>query len=311
MDPLASLLDGLRARGAFVQRSILDPPWSVRIQDEALVCVVTVVRGAAWAIPHRGEAVRLGRGDVAVMRGPDPYTFADHPESPVQVVIHPGRRRTTPGGAALGQDMELGPRTWGTSPGGSTTLVIGKYQRPDEVGWGLLRVLPPLLVLNAAAWHSASLGDVLAHEVARQGPGQDAVLDRLVDLLLADVLRTWFARPGEDPPVWYRAHSDPVIGPALVLLHSDPARPWTVGALAAKIGVSRAALARRFIDLVGEPPMKHLTSWRMSTAARLLREPGSTLESVARQVGYGSASAFSTAFKRVHGISPQQYRTGD
>ena len=97
-------------------------------------------------------------------------------------------------------------------------------------------------------------------------------------------------------------------GHALRLLHHNPAHPWTVAELARETGVSRAALARRFNDLVGEPPMAFLTSWRIALAADLLLEPGATVGSVAEQVGYGSPFALSTAFKRVRGISPQEHR---
>ena len=134
------------------------------------------------------------------------------------------------------------------------------------------------------------------------------MLDRLLDLLLIAVLRTWFARPEAEAPGWYRAHADPIVGPALRALHDDPAHQWTVAELADGAGVSRAALARRFNDLVGEPPMSFLTGWRIALAADLLREPGATVGSVAPQVGYGSPFALSTAFKRVRGMSPQHFR---
>jgi AraC-like DNA-binding protein len=99
-----------------------------------------------------------------------------------------------------------------------------------------------------------------------------------------------------------------VVGPALRLLQNKPAHPWTVASLADATGISRAALARRFNELVGEPPMSFLTGWRLSLAADLLREPGATVGSVAHQVGYGSSFALSSAFKRVRGVSPQEHR---
>lgn len=81
------------------------------------------------------------------------------------------------------------------------------------------------------------------------------------------MLRTWFARPGAEAPGWYRAMGDPVVGRALRLLQDAPAHPWTVAGLAAGTGVSRAGLARRFTELVGEPPMAYLTGWRFAVAA--------------------------------------------
>jgi len=151
---------------------------------------------------------------------------------------------------------------------------------------------------------------LLADEVVKDAPGQEAVLDRLLDLLLIAVLRAWFARPDAGTPAWYRAHSDPVVGRALRMIHNNPGHPWTVASLAAGTGVSRAALARRFTELVGEPPMRFLTGWRLAMAADLLREPDATLGSVARRVGYGSAFALSAAFKRELGVSPQEHRAG-
>jgi AraC-like DNA-binding protein len=307
MDAVAGLLDGPRARGAFLLRSMMDPPWSIRIQDEAPLTLVAMVRGEAWVMPDHGEAVQLREGDVAITRGPDPYTVADDPATAPQAVIHPGQRCTTPDGEELDQMMAMGVRTWGNSPDGSTVMLTGTYEMRREVSQRLLAALPALLVLSGDAWESPLI-PYLAEEIVKDEPGQEAVLDRLLDLLLIAVLRAWFARPEAEAPGWYRAHSDPVVGPALRLLHNNPAHPWTLATLAASIGVSRAALARRFNALVGEPPMTFLTEWRLSLAADLLREPGATVGSVAQQVGYGSSFALSTAFKRVRGVSPQQHR---
>ncbi|MGV9777604.1 AraC family transcriptional regulator [Streptosporangium sp. NPDC003464] len=307
MDVLAGLLDGPRARGAFLLRSILSPPWSMRIQDRAPLTLVAMMRGRAWVVPDSGEPVRLGPGDVAIMRGPDPYTVADDPATPPQVVIHPGQHCTTLRGEPLEQAMDLGVRTWGNSPDGSTMMLTGTYQMHGEVSRRLLAALPALLVLPDDAW-DCPLIPLLGDEIVKDDPGQGAVLDRLLDLLLIAVLRAWFARPEAEAPAWYRAHSDPVVGRALRMLHNNPAHPWTVAALAAGTGVSRASLARRFTDLVGEPPMAFLTGWRLAMAADLLRESDVTIGAVARQVGYGSSFALSTAFKRVFGVSPQEHR---
>ncbi|MBG0850468.1 helix-turn-helix transcriptional regulator [Streptomyces spinoverrucosus] len=200
-------------------------------------------------------------------------------------------------------------RTWATGdPDGAAVMLIGKYQMSGEISHRLLRTLPPHLVLPHDAQPSSLLIGMLIEEVTKEEAGQQVVLDRLLDLLLVTTLRTWFARPEAEAPAWYRALADPVIGPTLRLLHSDPAHPWTVATLAARAGVSRAGLARRFTDLVGEPPMAYLAGWRLDTAADLLQEPDTTIAAVARQVGYASASALSTAFKRERGSSPQQYR---
>ncbi|MGC4781600.1 AraC family transcriptional regulator [Micromonospora zamorensis] len=307
MDAVASLLNGPRAQGAFLLRSVLTPPWSMRIEDQAPLTLVAMVQGDAWVLADESAAVHLGPGDLAIIRGPDPYTVADDPATAPQAIIHPGQLCTTPDGQELPEMMELGVRTWGNSPDGPTMLLTGTYTMRGEVSHRLLSALPPLLVVAGHSWDSP-LVPLLAAEIVKDDPGQEAVLDRLLDLLLIAALREWFARPAAKAPGWYRAHSDPIVGRALQMLHNNPAQPWTVASLAARTGVSRAALARRFTALVGEPPMSYLTEWRLALAADLLREPGATVGAVARHVGYGSSFALSTAFKRNRGVSPREHR---
>src|SRR6188472_4255949 len=307
MDAVAGLLDGPRARDAFLLRSSMDPPWSLRIQDEAPLTLVAMVRGEAWVVPDGAAAVALHGGDVAVILGPGHYTVAHDPAEPPQAIIHPGQVCTTLDGEELAEQWSRGVRTWGNAPDGTTVMLTGTYELRSDVSQRLLRALPTLLVLRAQEW-DCPVVPLLADEIVKEDVGQEAVLDRLLDLLLIAVLRAWFDRPEADPPGWYRAYGDPVVGHALRLLHHNPAHPWTAAELAHETGASRAALARRFQQLVGEPPMAFLTGWRIALAADLLREPGATIGSVAARVGYGSPFALSAAFKRVRGMSPQQHR---
>ena len=307
MDSVAGLLDGARARGAFLLRSILSPPWSMRIEDEAPLTLVTMLRGDAYVTYDDGSVTRVGAGDVAIMRGPDPYTVADAPATAPQITILPGQRCIPPEGGEAMFIQDLDVRAWGNDPDGETVMLNGTYEHASETSRRLLNALPRLLVVPADSWDTPLIG-FLANEMLKDAPGQDAVLDRLLDLLLIAVLREWFTRPEAEAPGWYTAHSDPVVGPALKLLQDSPEKQWTLAGLARDVGVSRAALARRFNTLVGEPPMAYLTAWRLTLAADLLSEPGATVGSVAPRVGYGSSFALSTAFKRVRGISPQQHR---
>jgi AraC-like DNA-binding protein len=307
MDAIAGLLDGPRAHEAFLLRCTLDPPWSIRVQDEAPLTVVAIVRGEAWIVPDGGERTLLRPGDVAIVRGPEPYTMADDPATQPQVVVHSGQECRAPDGQELTMIGELGVRTWGNTEDGANVMLVGTYELEGEVSLRLLRALPQVLVLRDGEWDCPVI-PLLAEEIVKDDPGQEAVLDRLLDLLLIAVLRAWFARPDAETPGWYRAYDDPIVGHALRLIHHNPAEPWTVASLARETGVSRAALARRFHELVGEPPMSFLTGWRIALAADLLLEPGATIGSVAHQVGYGSPFALSTAFKRLRGISPQKHR---
>ncbi|MBA2809552.1 AraC family transcriptional regulator [Streptomyces sp. KM273126] len=310
MDTLTGLLESPKARGAFLLKSVFQPPWGMRIEDRAPLSVVTMLHGDAWVLPDRGRPLLLRPRDVAVLRGPDAYTIADHPDTEPRIVVGPEQRCQTTDGQDVTERMALGVRTWGQPDrAGSSVMLSGTYQAPSEIGARILSALPVLLVRPASAGADPLVG-VLAEEIDKDEVGQEIVLDRLLDLLLINVLRTWLADPESGAPPWFRAQSDPVVGPALRRLHEQPHLPWTVASLADSVGVSRAGLARHFTQLVGEPPMSYLTGWRLTLAADMLRDPDATVASVARRVGYSGAFALSAAFKRVRGVSPQEFRKG-
>jgi AraC-like DNA-binding protein len=302
MDALAGLLDGPRARGAFLLRAVMAAPWSISVEDEAPLTVMVVTRGSAVFTGSEAPTL-LGVRDVVIARGPAPYVVADAAETPADIRILPGQECVDPHGRLLAESMALGVRSWGNAVEGDTELLIGTYELVTEVGARLLSRLPSDVVLRDLGSPVVSL---LADEISRDAPGQEAVLDRLLDLLLVTCLRRLFA--SGEAPAWYAADDDPVVGRAIRLMHHNPAHPWTVASLAAACGVSRAAFARRFGELVGEPPLSFLTGWRIALAADLLVGSDATLSAIAAQVGYGNAFALSAAFKRVHGIAPTQYR---
>jgi len=307
VDSLSGFLDGPRARGAFLLRSVFDPPWSLSIEDEAPLTIMSVLAGSAWIVPAGAPPVEVVAGDTALIRGPDHYRVADRPDRRPELVIKPGQVCVDLTGAGVAEQLGLGLRSWGRPGASRDVLLTGTYDGVGEISRRLVDALPPLIVLRSAEW-SSPLVSLLADEMRLDRPGQSVVLDRLLDLLVVSALREWFDRSSSNAPRWYPAHADPVVGPALRLLHEHPDRPWTVSSLAAAVGASRAALARRFVDQVGEPPIAFLTGWRLALAADLLADPSATVARVARQVGYGSPFTFSTAFKRHFGVSPQEHR---
>ncbi|APE30380.1 AraC family transcriptional regulator [Halomonas aestuarii] len=307
MDTLGGLLDAPRARGAFTLRTVMTPPWSLRIVAESPLTLIAGVTGETWLVPDEGEPVRIGPGDIAVTRAPDHYTVAHSPAMSPQVVIHPGQRCCDLEGRSVREAMTHGVRTWGNDPRGETVFLVGAYEHLSDISDRLLRSLPPVLSLSHRDWESP-LVPLLCDEVVVDEPGQAAVLDRLLDLLITAVLKAWFARQDADRPAWWRHQGDRIVERALRLMHDYPARPWTLDALALETGASRASLARRFHNLVGEPPMTFLKHWRMALAADLLCQPDETVGSVAEKVGYATPYAFSTAFKRVRGVSPKTHR---
>ncbi|ONK12622.1 AraC family transcriptional regulator [Streptomyces sp. MP131-18] len=311
MDPLTDLLNGTRASGAVFNQSFLSGAWALRFLTDAPLALAVPLHGSCWVVPEGGAPARLGAGDVAVLAGGAPYVIADDPATEPDVVIHSADSCTTPRGEELSHRLASDVRTWGAAarPDG-TRLLSGLYTVDGgSVPRRLLAALPPLAVVEAGLM-SCPLGPTAFEEITREEPGQQALLDRVLDLVLVSALRAWFTRSSAQAPAWFLAHGDPVVGRALRLLHADPAHPWTVAALAARNGVSRASLARRFTALVGRPPMAYLREWRLALAADLLREPGMTVGAVAGRVGFASAFGLSAAFKRERGISPSEHRAG-
>ncbi len=308
MDTLGGLLDAPRARGAFALRTVMSSPWSLRILAESPLTLIAGVTGEAWVVPDDGNPVRIGPGDIAVTRAPDHYNVADSPTTNPIVTVYPGQRCCDLDGNSVLEEMTHGVRTWGNDPDGSTVFLVGAYEHLSDISDRLLRALPSVLFLSRTDWESP-LVPLLCEEVVKDEPGQAAVLDRLLDLLVTAVLKAWFAQQDSSTPEWWRNQSDRIVERALRLMHDEPGHPWTMDKLAAESGASRASLARRFHDLVGEPPMTFLKNWRMALAADMLCQPDETVGTVAEKVGYATPFAFSAAFKRARGLSPQEHRS--
>jgi AraC-like DNA-binding protein len=307
MDLLDSLLDGPRSRRAFVLRSQFDPPFSLRIEDEAPVTVVGVVQGQAQLLHDSQEITTLAAGDVAIVRAPHHYAITDSPSSPLQARIRPGQVCESADGSPVTMLSTLGIRTWGNTLDPQTVLITGTYETVGEVSRILLESLPGMIVVPKNE-NSAPLVALFADQARRDAPGQTVVLNRLLDLLLITSLRVWFESVGEHEQGWLAAQTDTVVAEALRLMHDEPERSWTLPQLAGTIGVSRANLAKRFTHRMGAAPMSYLTSLRMALAADLLLESGATVQRVAGRVGYSGAFAFSNAFKRHHQMSPRAYQ---
>jgi len=302
MDPLTHFLDGPRATGAFALAMHMSAPWGIRVRDNAALTVLAVTRGQA-----RVDGVLLVAGDVALIRGPEPYTVTDASASPPSIEIGPGQVCTTLDGRDLRDELRHGIRRWGTAFPGETSILVGTYERSAEAGGLVSRALPRLAIVpNDRA--DGSLVGLLEREIANDDPAAQVVVDRLLDVLVISTIRRWVNDPDRAREATWLTCSDPVVAQALECLHAEPAAPWTVETLARRVNTSRASLAARFRTGVGEPPMSYLTRWRLTLAGDLLHSPEHTVSEVARQVGYTNAYAFSTAFKRQVGATPSEFR---
>lgn len=305
MDPLSTLLSGIRAEGSIVGHAVLTAPWTIRFTDGAPLTMVTVLRGGGTLLLADGTEREVSAGDTAVVRGPAPFRLVNDPGA-----VHAPHATYeiacfAPG--AGGTSGEFDGIRWGTEPAGATALIVGAYRAPSHRHERLMRTLPPVLVVHegdeVCAWLESAATDAVQFSA-----GSQALMDRLLDWALVCTLRTWFAQAGADAPDWYRGLADPVLSPALRAFHSRPADPWTVALLAARAGVSRALFARRFTELMGRPPLAYVTACRMDDAEALLFDTDLSIARIAASVGYADAFGFSAAFKRHKGRSPSAFR---
>src|SRR6188768_2470236 len=211
---MSALVDGPRAQRAFALKAVFDRTWSITVEDRAPLTVVVMARGRATFTSHR-QSTEVGVGDVVLIRGPAPYTFADTALTPKDIHILPGQVCVDPHGRILADDMELGVRTWGnTRSDDATVMLIGTYQQETSVGSLLLSKLPVDLVIRDL---DPALIGLFAQEIVGDGPGQVAVIDRLLDLLVVrcvrTVLATWTGPSGNDP-----------VGRALRAIEEQPER---------------------------------------------------------------------------------------
>jgi AraC-like DNA-binding protein len=198
--------------------------------------------------------------------------------------------------------------------GGQTTrLVCGFMESAELLAAPLFRTLPPLIVEHTAndpmAGMLAGVCAQILGQVEEASPGAPYLLGRLMELLFVEVLRRHAARMPPEAGGMLAAMNDPVVGRAILKLHQEPARRWTIEDLAAEAGASRTVLTDRFHHLVGRPPIDYLTSWRIQLAADRLKSGREPLARIAEGVGYESEAAFSRAFKREMGVSPGAWRS--
>lgn len=191
-------------------------------------------------------------------------------------------------------------------------MVCGFLGFARAEGNPVISTLPPLLKLDVerggnAEWIRSTF-QFAAEEVAAGRPGSEAVLAKLSELLFVEAVRRYAETLPEGQTGWLAGLREPHVARALALLHRDTARRWTVEDLGREVGLSRSALAERFIRLIGMPPIQYLASWRMQVATQKLRNTSASLAEVAAAVGYDSEAAFSRAFKKSFGTAPATWR---
>jgi AraC-like DNA-binding protein len=320
-DALSDVLSAVRLSGSVFFDVTATSPWvaeappAAQIANEVMPGAQhameyhVVTRGSCW-ISLVGvvgfEPVRLGKGDIAVIPHGDPHVVSSAPgmRAEPDVDIH----RRPEDANALPFALQTG------GEGASDTRVICGFFSCDARPFNpLLDSLPRFLRLRRDdAQASQSLLDQFirfaAAEASNKRAGSQSVLNRLSELMFVEVIRLHMEQLADNSTGWLAGLRDPLVGRALTLLHARPAHAWTLEELAAQVAASRSALADRFSQVVGYPPIQYLTQWRMQIAARRLADPGVKVAAVAHEIGYESEAAFSRAFKKVVGRSPSEWR---
>ncbi len=318
-DPLSDLLKTVRLTGAAYFDIAASAPWSVASPPreailpkilpgaDHLIAYHVVIAGRCFANAADMEPIALEAGDVVVFTSGQSHVISSSPGLPAD----PTPTSVVDVAAASHRPFHINCGADGPT---STNLVCGYLACDARPFNPLIENLPPLikagrLAQDDSGWLSHFVRFAVA-EAAEKRAGSATMLTKVSEVMFVDVLRRYIeALPPQDAG-WLAGLRDPSISKALSLLHGEPARDWTLDALARETGQSRSVLAERFMAIVGTPPMHYLARWRMQIAAERLSAGGANLASVASEVGYESEAAFSRAFKKLIGVPPSDWRRG-
>jgi AraC-like DNA-binding protein len=322
MDALSDVLRAVRLSGAVYLNGEFTAPWCMESRADAALCasflphakrVVSyhlISEGSCWAQlgDEKDSALQISAGEILVVPQGETHVMGstlDLPRVP-SASLDAEHLDTT-----SGEVMKL---SYGG--GGAKTRIVCGFLACDEVlSNPLLASLPRIFKVDVrngsgSAWIESSLR-FAAEEAAVSRAGSATVLAKLSELLFVEAVRRCIDTLPENEKNWLAGLRDRFVGRALSLLHAQPAQAWTVDELARKVGLSRSALAQRFGDFLGLPPMQYLARWRLQIAAQQLREGEKSLADVAEHVGYDSEAAFNRAFKREFGMPPASWRRSE
>jgi len=314
MDAFSQVLNALRLEAGLFLDAEFSAPWCVDPAPgqkarhilpsaEHVAIYHFVVEGRCRArLPGGPPAIDVAAGDLVMFPHGDGHMLGSDvrgepllAESLVQPSPEGGLSRIVHGGG-----------------GDRTRFICGYLACDSRLCRPLIEALPRMLHVPLAGSPSASwMVNTLQHaaeESRAPRPGTDAVLAKLSELLFVEALRAYLETVPEQERSWLAGLRDPHVSRTLGLMHAEPARTWTVDDLGREVGLSRSALAERFTDLIGEPPMQYLKRWRLALGARALKEGSEPVLHVAQKVGYESEAAFNRAFKREFGIPPAAWR---
>ena len=296
IDPLSDVLTLLKPQRCGSGAIDFGGHWQVTFPAQRGVRCYAVSRGECWIdVEGAGGPTHLVRDDCLLLASGRPFRIGSAPEAEATAATDPALFATD---------------TISTVNGGGNCVLIGGHFVLDDAHERLLSSALPLFVAVRDQEHRDALGSALKSlwiELETPQPGGRLVIEHLNQMMLIFVLRLYANSEAQRSTGWLSALADKRIARALAAVYASPEKPWTLRALASEAGMSRTVFAECFKALVGASPMTHLNEWRMMTAASYLRELDRSIGEVAHAVGYGSGTAFSTAFRRTFGMSPRDY----
>ena len=302
VDPLGEALHSLHMSGTFYARSDLTAPWGIDLPpmpDCLMFHVVT--KGSCWIEFPNGDLEQIRSGDFALIPHGQGHVIADDPKSQTINIFDLEREMISP-------RYELLAHGGGGEP---TNLICGAVSVKDPAAQRVVSLLPKMIVMQTNTpendWLLGTIRMMMT-EAERLKPGGDTIITRVSDILVVQAIRHWLENDPLAKTGWLGALNDGQIGKAIALIHRHPTFPWSVDALAEKVGVSRSAFAKRFMDLVGEPPMQYVRKWRFQVAEGWLRDTDMPLAEIAEKLDYESEASFNRAFKKFTGRTPGAMR---
>ncbi len=296
MDPLSQIIGLLKPQAVFWRVVEAHDGWKISFHPTDVVVFGQIIEGACHVEREDGIGFDIEAGDFMLMAAPPNWTMAAF-----------GGDKAVEFKAALEDPgLLLSP----AHPAHVTRFIAGNFKFATANRDLISTLMLPIVHVRGNEIAARRLGALLATlgcEALADRPGRSLVLDRLLEVILIEALRYRPADIGAGGRGLLAGLADPKIGLALRIMHSDARRPWTLVALAREVGMSRSALASRFVQMVGVPPIEYLANWRMTLAKSALASSEVPMADIAKMAGYQSVSAFSTAFKRQTGSSPTLY----
>ena len=303
MDALTDILNTLRLSSSLYYRTELTAPWGVTVPAKAAVARFhIVIRGQCW-IQLEGEqdGMYMSNGDLVIVPHGVSHKLADDPTTttrPLQDVLEDVNYTGT------------GPLVYGGG-GAGCCLVCGEFTFDALGSHPLLENLPGKLCVPGDVsynthWLDSAIG-FIGHEAARLEPGANAIINRLSEIMLIQVIRATL-HAAKEPIPFLSAFTDPRINQVLSAIHDNPAGDWSVERLGRLANMSRSAFSNRFTELAHMTPLQYVIFVRLQKASRLLIETSTPLINVAETIGYQSEAAFSQAFKKQYGMRPGEFR---